>query len=168
MAVSVLGCGTRGGGDDDDDVAGDGDADADADTDSDADADADADGDPEQRCLDVNGDPTSECALSPERQPCELDETESCAPVTLVEIWADDGETGPCLRVLAQNDCEDVLYSWTCIEHDGTEWQCWLSTTLPGFEVDVSECNATGRWTHYGSLSDGTLDVIHARCDPDP
>lgn len=153
--ASLLACGSKRGGDDDD-SGGDGDA------------DADADGDPERRCLDESGDPTDECAVPPDRVPCALDETEACAPVTLEEVWADDGETGPCLHVLIENGCEDTLYSWTCIEHDGTEWQCWLSTTLPGFEVDLSQCQATGRYAHYGSLSAGTVDVIHERCDPSP
>ncbi len=158
--VLAGGCGSGRGGDDDDN-AGDGDGDSDV--------DGDAEGDPERRCLDADGQPTDTCALDPDRQPCELDETGSCGILTIEEVWADDGETGSCLRLVIENRCDEVLYSWTCIEHDDpVEWQCWLSTTSPGFDVDVSQCRATGRYAHYGSLSDGTLDIIHARCDPDP
>ena len=156
LVLALVACGGSrgGGGDDDDDDAGDGDADGDAD---------------DPRCLDAAGDPTDACAVDPAREACDLDETEGCAPPTLIEVWADDGESGPCLHFVAENGCDETLYSWTCIEHDqggGTSWQCWLSTTLLGGEVDVSQCAATGRWAHYGSTSSGTLDVIDARCNP--
>lgn len=160
LATAACGGGSRGG--DDDDVGGDGDADA----------DADADGDPELRCLDADGNPTAVCELEPDRQPCTLDETADCGILTTEEVWADDGEAGPCLRLVIENRCEDVLYTWTCIERQEApaepDWQCWLSTTPPGFDVDLSECHATGRYAHYGSLSDGTLDIIDERCNPRP
>ncbi len=76
---------------------------------------------------------------------------------------------GPCLRLVIDNGCDETLYSTICIEHvddDGTDWQCWVSTTAPGFDVDVGGCDATGRWTHYSGMSTGQLDTIEGTCNP--
>jgi hypothetical protein len=68
-----------------------------------------------------------------------------------------------CLRLVLDNRCAAEAYSNTCIEHvsDGTTaWQCWTSSTLSGETIDVSQCDATGRWFHVASLSPGELDAI--------
>ena len=79
----------RGGGGDDDDTAGEG------------------EGEPEHRCVDATGQPAADCAVDPAREPCDLTETESCGVLSLEEVWAADGETGPCLHLVAKLDAGD-------------------------------------------------------------
>ncbi len=121
------------------------------------------------RCLDENQQTTSDCAVAPTGAVCERSENPACGGMVLEEVSVSQSQ-GPCLRLVSRNDCGQTLYSRTCIEHDdgngGTQWQCWWSTTLPGFEVDLGQCGATGNYAHWWGLSSGALDVVDPDCDP--
>lgn len=113
---------------------------------------------------------TGVCALSPEGEVCEMAPNPACAPVAFVEV-TNPGADGPCMRILIDNSCDEVLYATTCIEFrrpddDDNRWQCWTSTSLPGADIDVGQCNATGQWAHWSGHSSGELDVIDGSCDP--
>lgn len=122
---------------------------------------------PEPVCLDGDGE-AGACAVEPVGEVCSAADNPACAPIRVVEVL--DAADGPCLRLEIDNDCEDTLYSRTCIElmDDGeVQLQCWTSTTLPGFSVDVGECGVTGNWWHWSSHSSGMLDVIETTCEPE-
>ena len=124
-------------------------------------------GDTETRCLDGSGTSEAPCAVEPSEEICELGDSNECLVVEREEVWADDGETGPCFFFYGRNVCEDTLYSVVCIEHESDEapaWQCWWSTTLPGAVLDVSQCDATGRYRHVSTLTDSKLDVYADKC----
>ncbi len=119
-------------------------------------------------CLDAAFEPTDECAVEPEGEFCEVAPNPSCAPLVRLEVSDPDAD-GPCLFLVVENQCDEVLYSTTCIEHDeGDEpdWQCWVSTTSPGRDIDVSQCMATGNWTHWSGFSSGQLDTVEGACNP--
>lgn len=122
-------------------------------------------------CLDDAQQTTPECAVEPEGGLCEAAPNPSCAPVTLVEV-SNPAADGPCLRLVIDNNCGETLYSTTCLEYqeaddDEPQWQCWVSTTLAGGDVDVGQCNSTGSWTHWSGFSSGQLDTIDGTCDPE-
>lgn len=121
-------------------------------------------------CLDGAQQPTSACPVMPSGDLCEAAPNPACAPIRLIEV-SDPEADGPCVRIVIDNDCDETLYSTTCIEFDDSpdgepQWQCWVSTTPPGFDVDVGQCNATGEWTHWSGHSTGQLDTIEGTCNP--
>jgi hypothetical protein len=121
-------------------------------------------------CLDESQQPTNDCAVAPTGAVCERAPNPACAVLLLEEVSVSPSQ-GSCLRLVMRNDCGQTLYSRTCIEHrdedDGeASWQCWWSTTLPGYEIDVGQCGATGDYVHWWGLSSGALDVIDSDCDP--
>ncbi len=122
----------------------------------------------EPACLDADLQPTDDCAVEPAGGLCEVAPNPSCAPLVRLEV-SDPEADGPCLLVVIENQCDEVLYSTTCIEHldDGEpDWQCWVSTTGPGNDVDVAQCMATGNWVHYASFSSAELDTFEGTCNP--
>ncbi len=119
-------------------------------------------------CLDADFEPTDDCAVEPIGEFCEAAPNPSCAPLVRLEV-SDPEADGPCVLLVVENDCDEVLYSNTCIEYldDGEpDWQCWVSTTSPGRDVDVSQCMATGNWTHWSGFSSGQLDTVEGACNP--
>jgi len=121
-------------------------------------------------CFDEAQQPTADCAVDPVGGLCEAASNPSCAPIRLIEV-TDPAADGPCVRIVIDNGCAETLYSTTCIEFhlDGDEeaqWQCWVSTTPPGQDVDVGQCSATGEWTHWSGHSTGQLDTVEGTCNP--
>lgn len=120
-------------------------------------------------CFDGAGQPTSTCALTPQGDICSMGDANSCAPLTTLEVYADDGKNGACLHLVFSNQCSDQIFADTCIEHQGsaagaTAWQCWTSSIEPGFAVDVSQCEATGNYFYVSTTSSGQLDIDEQKC----
>ena len=111
-------------------------------------------------CDDVNGNPVT-CPLPVSGNTCAHGDALACTPLAKTELTVG---AKTCLRVVLQNDCAAEAYSQTCIQHTEADgklaWQCWVSSTPEGATIDVAECDATGQWYHYASLSPGQLDVI--------
>ena len=125
-----------------------------------------------KKCLDENRKEVNECSITSTSSACNLSPNPSCMKLTQ-EVISKNSETESCLQVVIENQCEQVVYSRTCIEHveekEGTktnEWQCWWSTTRPNSKIDVSKCNATGKYTRWWGYSSGELRTIDDRCNP--
>jgi hypothetical protein len=120
-------------------------------------------------CLDPDGSPAATCAVDAMKIPCPDAPNPDCAHERPVEV-STTSVGDPCLRLELQNDCEDTVYAWQCIEHldeDGEPtWQCWLSTIWPGFSADVAECPATGTYMQYWSTESSRLDIAESACAP--
>ena len=101
---------------------------------------------------------------------CTKSDARSCLVLTREELAV--GSEGPCLHVVFENRCDQVVYSDTKIGYThanrGPFWQGWISTTLPGALVDVSACSATGRYTMISSFSSGQLDILSTECPTTP
>lgn len=122
-------------------------------------------------CLDADRSETSECAVPLVGGICEAASNPSCAPLKLLEV-SNPAADGPCVRIVMNNECDAMVFSRTCIEfrstfRDELQWQCWTSSTFANNEMDVGECNATGKWRHWSSLSSGELDTVEGSCDPE-
>lgn len=121
-------------------------------------------------CFDGAGKPTSTCAVTPTGNVCSMGDSNSCTPLTKLEVYADDGKNGICLHLVFQNNCANEIFADTCIEHQdqggasGTSWQCWTSSVEPGFPLDVSQCAATGNYFYVSSTSPGQLDIDENKC----
>lgn len=121
----------------------------------------------QRACTDAKG-ATSSCAVDPKRDECALGDAKDCMVLTLEEVTV--GSEGPCLRVVYENRCGQVVYTDTRIEHTtkdrGLKWQAWTSTTVAGASMDVAQCGATGRYTNIATTSDSKLDVLLTQCAP--
>ncbi|MGH7285615.1 MAG: hypothetical protein ACRELY_29195 [Polyangiaceae bacterium] len=122
-------------------------------------------------CFDAAGKPTSSCALTPSGNVCSMGDASSCTPLTMLEVYADDGKNGVCLHLVFKNECQAEIFADTCIEHTGdsfsdggTDWQCWTSSIEPTFAIDVSQCQATGNYFSVATTSSGQLDIDEAKC----
>jgi hypothetical protein len=99
---------------------------------------------------------------------CEQSDAKSCV-VPFAEELAVGTDGQPCLRLAYHNHCDGVIYALTNIEfvrkgHTETEWQGFYSTVWPGFDIDVSQCGATGRFRQIATASEGKVDLIDAQC----
>ncbi len=119
-------------------------------------------------CLDANGQPTKSCAVTPAADTCALGDANHCVPLEKLVVLADNGQSGPCIHLVYQNECSKEIYADTCIEHTGTgsgsSWQCWTSSVLPHATIDVSQCQATGKYFFVSSTSSGQLDIDEQQC----
>lgn len=119
-------------------------------------------------CLDANGQPTQSCAVTPSADTCALGDANHCVPLTQLEVLADNGQSGPCIHLVYENDCSKEIFADTCIEHEdtgpGSSWQCWTSSVLPHATIDVSQCQATGKYFFVSSTSSGKLDIDEQQC----
>jgi len=119
-----------------------------------------------RRCVDATG-ASVPCPIQVTSTPCPDTAASACAVLTLEEVRTGADSGGACLHLVVANRCGRTMYSDTCIEHTGergAEWQCWRSTTSPGGSVDVGQCNATGRYRRYSSLSRGEVDILQTLC----
>jgi len=120
-------------------------------------------------CFDAANQPTATCALTPTGDVCSMGDANACTPLTTLEVHADDGSNGVCLRLVHTNDCNAEVFADTCIEYDdpqlGMGWQCWTSSTLPSFAIDVSHCHATGSYFFVASTSQGQLATEKQACN---
>lgn len=111
-------------------------------------------------CEDASGNPIA-CPEPVSGTTCSRGDATACTPLVRSELSVG---AKTCLRIVIANRCTAEAFSNTCIEYrqqDGKlDWQCWISSTDPGYSIDVAECDATGRWYHVASLSPGELDVI--------
>jgi hypothetical protein len=111
-------------------------------------------------CEDAAGNPIT-CPVPVSGTTCARGDATACTPLVRSELSVGQKT---CLRLVIENRCGAETFSDTCIEHrqgDGQlTWQCWTSSTLAGYSIDVAQCDATGRWYHVASLSPGELDVI--------
>jgi hypothetical protein len=119
-------------------------------------------------CLDGAGKPAASCALMPTGNECSLGDANACTPLTKLEVYADDGKNGVCLHLVYDNTCGKEIFANTCIENTESGgkkgWQCWTSSVLPGFQIDLSQCHATGNYFNVVSTSAGQLDIDNQKC----
>jgi hypothetical protein len=119
-------------------------------------------------CFDAAGKSTTTCAVTPVEDLCSLGDANSCVTASTVAVYADDGKNGVCLHLIYENNCPDEIFADTCIEHiskkGAKEWQCWTSSVLPGFPIDVDQCQATGRYFEVASKSSSQLDIDEMKC----
>ncbi len=121
-------------------------------------------------CYDGSGARTSTCAVSPSGNTCSMGDANACVPLTTVEVYAPSAAKGACLHLVYTNDCGQEIYADTCIEHSAStdagpaSWQCWTSSILPGDVIDVSQCDATGRYFFVSTTSSGKLTVYESSC----
>jgi hypothetical protein len=121
-------------------------------------------------CLDGAGNPAASCAVTPEGTTCSLGDANACVPLTQLDVYADDGTNGVCLHVVYTNECQEEIYADTCIQNTevapggAVGWQCWTSSVLPGFTIDVSQCHATGSYFEVATASSGGLDLDELKC----
>jgi hypothetical protein len=109
------------------------------------------------------------CPVKVSKLACASGDADSCEVPTLVQVTV-GGNTSPCLHLVFTSGCSEEAYATTCIQFTlggGTQWQCWTSSTLPGSTVDVSQCDATGKYFHFASTSSGELTVLNSSC-PSP
>lgn len=119
-----------------------------------------------RRCVDATG-ASAPCAVAVTTTPCPNTSAADCAVLALEELRAGVDGGGACLHLVIANRCGRTMYSDTCIEHTserGPEWQCWRSSTSAGGSVDVGQCNATGRYHRYSSVSRGEVDILQTQC----
>jgi hypothetical protein len=127
------------------------------------------DADSTPSCVDLSG-KTEACPIKIAPLSCAKGDADSCEVPTLVQLTV-GGHTSPCLHLVFTNGCASETYSTTCIEYATTglmSWQCWASSTTVQQTVDVSECNATGRWYHFGTASSGELNILNMQCPAHP
>jgi hypothetical protein len=123
-------------------------------------------GDVSPTCLDASGNPTSTCAVTPKGDICDKGDATSCVNLTKVEVQAGSGKDGACLHLIFENDCSSEIFADTCIEMKGGDFpeQCWTSSVLEGFTIDVSACNATGKYFQVATTSSGALEPDEQAC----
>lgn len=119
-------------------------------------------------CLDASGQPTSTCAVTPAGNTCARGDANPCVPLRTLEVEAGSGQSGPCLHLVYDNQCPGEIYADTCIQHQpdkfGSTWQCWTSSIPSGGTIDVSQCNATGKYFFVSTSSSGQLGVDEQLC----
>jgi hypothetical protein len=97
-----------------------------------------------------------------------MGDANACTPLRKLEVYADDGKSGVCMHLVYENDCTAEIFADTCIETTalpkGQDWQCWTSSVLPGFTIDVSGCHATGSYFEVATTSSGALDLDEKKC----
>ncbi len=121
------------------------------------------------QCFDAAAKATDVCAFAPTGDVCSLGDANACTPLTQIQVYADDGKNGACLHLVFQNNCSGEIFADTCIERTNAATgkvssQCWTSSVLPGFKIDVSQCQATGKYFQVASLSSGQLDILEQKC----
>jgi len=117
-------------------------------------------------CYDAAGSPTSDCAVTASANICSRGDANSCLTLQTVGIYAATGGAGVCMHLVFNNTCSTEAYSYACI---GTTqypegYECWTSSTLPGFTVDVSQCDATGDYFSVATSSSGLLSTLEQQC----
>jgi hypothetical protein len=119
----------------------------------------------EVTCRNSSGEQTDECPIDVDESICSSGDANSCVATDLLEVTeTEDG--GACVHLVLGNGCGVEVYSYTCIAtNSDAGWQCWSSSTLPGDEVDVSVCQATGEVRHFSTKSHGEVTVLKETCD---